>query len=160
MIKKTCLIVSVLLLFGCSKSRVLFFEDLPKEGWTQEDWVSFSYTHRFPEKSFSLNWILRHDDSYPFANIHLIAEWKNPKGKIASDTLTYLLAQPNGKWLGSGLYIKEHKLPFLERFLLDAPGTYVFNVRPAVRDNDRLVAEKTLKGIHQIGLELNPLSNE
>jgi gliding motility-associated lipoprotein GldH len=155
--KNICLIASVMLFFGCSKSSVILFEELPKEGWIQQNWVSFSHTHRLPKKEVALNWVLRHDDDYPFANIHLIAEWKTPKGIIASDTLTYLLAHPDGTWLGSGLYIKEHSLPFLDRFLLDEPGNYSFRIRPAVRANDNLVGEKALIGIHQIGLELKPL---
>ena len=71
-----------------------------------------------------------------------------------------MLAQPNGKWLGKGLYIKEHRLPFVERFLLDEPGVYQFRVRPAVRATEKLVADKTLPGIHQVGIALNPILND
>ena len=69
-------------LVGCSsQSEIeLLFEELPKEGWQQEQWVEFSYTNRLPKKEVALNWILRHDDSYPYANIHFITEWINPKG--------------------------------------------------------------------------------
>ena len=160
MTKILLIFTSLFLLLGCDNSSVLFFEELPKEGWVQEDWVSFDYRHRLPEKDFAVNWILRHDDNYPYANIHLIAEWRNPKGTTFSDTLSYLLASPDGSWLGKGLYIKAHTLPFLERYLLDEPGNYTFRVRPAVRANDALIAEKTLKGIHQIGIELIPISND
>ena len=160
MIKRLLFSILLLLLVGCSNSTVLMFEDLPSEGWLQEEWVSFSYKHRLPQKTVSLDWVLRHDNAYPFANIHLIAEWKNPKGISRSDTLSYLLAEPNGNWLGAGLYVKEHKLPFLNTFLLDEPGTYTFSVRPAVRANETLIGQKILPGIHQIGIALNPLSNE
>lgn len=160
MTKVPTLFALMLLLLGCSKSSIVLFEDLPKSGWEQKKWVSFRYTHRLPKKAFALNWVLRHDDDYPYANIHFIAEWRNPKGEVASDTLTYLLAEPNGRWLGKGLYIKEHKLPFLAHYLLEEPGNYTFRLRPAVRANDKLVADKTLQGIHQIGIQLNPLSDD
>ena len=160
---KSLLLTAIMFwLVGCSsQSEIeLLFEELPKEGWQQEQWVEFSYTNRLPKKEIALNWILRHDDSYPYANIHFITEWINPKGLQDTDTLSYLLAEPNGRWLGKGLYIKEQNLPFLERFLLDEPGTYRFRVRPAVRATEKLVADKTLGGIHQIGIALNPILND
>ncbi len=160
MIRKELLFASMLLLFGCSKQGEVLFENIPESGWEQQDWVSFTYTHRLPQKEVALNWVLRHDNDYPFANIHLIASWQRPKGEVKSDTLTYLLAEPNGRWLGKGFYIVEHQLPFVERYLFHEPGTYTFKVRPAVRATDKLVAEKTLPGIHQIGIAINPLSND
>lgn len=160
MIKTLLFFTPLILLLGCSSSGDLLFQELPKEGWKQNEWVEFNYQNQLPEKEVSVNMILRHDNDYPFANIHLIAAWRNPKGETFSDTLSYLLAQPNGKWLGKGLYIKEHKLPFLERFLLDDPGRYTFRVRPAVRATEKLVADSILPGIHQFGIELNPISND
>tara|TARA_E500000178_G_C16722951_1_gene618024 strand:- start:49 stop:531 length:483 start_codon:yes stop_codon:yes gene_type:complete len=159
-IKAIFLIASMLLLVGCTSQGELLFEELPKEGWQQDQWVEFSYTNRLPKKYASLDWILRHDDDYPFSNIHLIVAWRNPKGVENSDTLSYLLAKPDGRWLGKGLYIKEHSLPFMEQFLLDEPGTYQFQVRPAVRATEKLIADKTLPAIHQVGIAINPLVDE
>lgn len=160
MIKTVFLIASILSLVGCSSQGELLFDEIPEGGWNQEQWVEFSYTNRLPEKEVSLNWILRHDDDYPFSNIHLIAVWRNPKGIEKTDTISYVLAQPDGRWLGKGLYIKEHHLPFVERFLLDEPGVYQFRIRPAVRAAEKLVADKTLHGIHQIGIALNPILHD
>ena len=147
------------LLLGCGK-QVALFKDIPESGWEQQHWMEFQYTHRLPQKEVALNWVLRHNDDYPFANIHLITEWRSPKGLLKSDTLTYLLAEADGRWLGKGFYIVEHLLPFRERYILQEPGNYIFRVRPAVRDTDKLIAEKTLPGIRQIGISLNPLSND
>ena len=152
--------VFILLLAACSKENVLLFKEFPNEGWAQKEWAEFNYTHRLPQKAFTIPLILRHDDSYPYANIHVIAEWENPKGIKGTDTLSYILAYPDGRWKGKGLYIKEHTLPYLNDFMLDEPGNYRFRIRPAVRDNEQLVADKILVGIHQIGIELNPISNE
>ena len=160
MTKTAFLIALMFLLVGCSSPSDLLFETLPKEGWEQNQWVAFSYTHRLPEKEVALHWVLRHDDDYPFSNIHFIANWRNPKGVEETDTLSYLLAQPDGKWLGKGLYIREHRLPFVERFLLDEPGIYQFRIRPAVRATEMLVADNILLGIHQIGITINPISND
>ncbi len=160
MTKRFLLIASVLLLVACSKKNVLLFKELPNEGWIQNEWAEFNYTHRLPQKAYAIDLILRHDDSYPFANIHVISQWESPKGVKETDTLSFVLANPDGRWKGKGLYVKEHTLPYLENFMLNEPGNYKFRVRPAVRETEQLVADKILVGIHQIGIKLTPLSNE
>lgn len=160
MIKPVFIIASLSLFFGCSKSNILLFEDLPATGWEQQNWISFQYTHRLPAKPFQLNWVLRHDNEYPYANIHLIVEQTNPKGVSETDTLSYLLAEPDGRWIGTGLYLKELTLPYVSDFLMDEPGKYTFQIRPSVRANDQVLADKTLVGIHQVGLELIPIPHD
>lgn len=160
MIKTFFLVASIFIVTGCTSRKELLFEELPEEGWQQDQWVEFSYTNRLPKKYASIDWILRHEDNYPFSNIHFIIAWRNPKGVEKTDTISYVLAQPNGRWLGKGLYIKEHSLPYVEQFLLDEPGVYQFRIRPAVRATEKLIADKTLTGIHQVGISINPILNE
>lgn len=158
--KKTISIfASTLLLLACSKTEVLRFTSIPETGWAQEEWVQFTYTHRLPAKKVRAHWKLRHDNDYPYANIHLMAQYTTPKGIIKTDTLTYLMAQPDGTWLGTGWYIKEIDLPYLASLPLDQPGNYHFKLRPLVRAQDALLPDKTLLGIHQVGLELTPINN-
>ncbi|MEK9530996.1 MAG: gliding motility lipoprotein GldH [Flavobacteriaceae bacterium] len=147
-----------LLFLGCSQSEVLLFSSIPEEGWIQHEWVDFRYSNRLPSKDVAVSWKIRHDNDYPYANIHLIARCTNPKGMTTIDTLTYLMATPSGSWLGKGWYIKEIDLLYKEKLSLDEPGEYLFELRPAVRANDAIVPDKKLLGIHQIGLELNLIS--
>jgi gliding motility-associated lipoprotein GldH len=140
---------------GCSQSEALLFSSIPETGWMQHEWVDFTYIHRLPSKDVTVSWKIRHDNDYPYANIHLIARCTSPKGMTTIDTLTYLMAAPDGSWLGEGWYIKEIDLLYKEKLSLDEPGEYLFELRPAVRANDALVPDKKLLGIHQIGLELN-----
>ena len=144
-----------LLFLGCSQSEALLFSSIPETGWMQHEWVDFTYIHRLPSKDVTVSWKIRHDNDYPYANIHLIARCTSPKGMTTIDTLTYLMAAPDGSWLGEGWYIKENDLLYKEMLSLDEPGEYLFELRPAVRANDALVPDKKLLGIHQIGLELN-----
>lgn len=144
-----------LLFLGCSQSEALLFSSIPETGWMQHEWVDFTYIHRLPSKDVTVSWKIRHDNDYPYANIHLIARCTSPKGMTTIDTLTYLMAAPDGSWLGEGWYIKEIDLLYKEKLSLDEPGEYLFELRPAVRANDALVPDKKLLGIHQIGLELN-----
>lgn len=153
--KKTMSLFAIIFLFlGCSNAEALLFTSIPETGWTQQDWVRFSYTNRLPAKKVKASWKLRHDNDYPYANIYLIAQYTTPTGISKTDTLTYLMAQPDGSWLGTGWYIKEIDLPYVASLDLDEPGQYHFQLRPVVRANDNLLPDKRLLGIHQVGLEL------
>jgi hypothetical protein len=60
----------------------------------------------------------------------------------------------------AGMYLHELRLPYVERFLFEETGNYLFRLRPSVRPNDSIVADSLLVGIHQIGLEIRKDSNE
>jgi gliding motility-associated lipoprotein GldH len=115
---------------------------------------------RLANNEASLYWILRHDNDYPYANIFFIAELTTPKGVTQYDTLNYRLANADGSWLGAGMYLHELRLAYVERFLFEEPGNYLFRLRPAVRPNDSIVADSMLVGLHQIGLEIRTSSND
>ena len=158
--KSIILLVLGMLMDSCDTSSVLIFNELPNEGWPQDQWKTFTYKNRLANNEASLYWILRHDNDYPYANIFFIAELTTPKGETQFDTLNYKLAKADGIWLGSGMYLYELRLSYMERFLFEEPGNYLFRLRPAVRPNDSIFADSILVGLHQIGLEIRTLSND
>lgn len=158
--KSFLLLVLSVLLSNCETSSELLFNELPNEGWEQGKWETFTYRNRLTNKKASLHWILRHDNDYPYATIFFIAAFTTPKGITQYDTLNYRLANADGSWLGTGMYVHELSLPYVERFLFEEPGNYLFKLRPAVRSNDRIVADSLLVGLHQIGLEIRTLSDD
>ena len=158
--KSIILLVLGMLMGSCDTSSVLIFNELPNEGWPQDQWETFSYRNYLANNEASLYWILRHDNDYPYANIFFIAELTTPKGITQYDTLNYRLANADGSWLGTGMYLHELRLSYVERFLFEEPGNYLFRLRPAVRSNDSIVADSMLVGLHQIGLEIRTSSND
>ncbi|MDG1930618.1 MAG: gliding motility lipoprotein GldH [Flavobacteriaceae bacterium] len=158
--KPFLLFVLSVLLSSCETSSELLFNELPNDGWKQSQWETFTYRNRLINNEVSLNWILRHDNDYSYANIFFIAELTTPKGIMYHDTLNYRLANADGSWLGTGMYVHELSLPYVERFLFEEPGNYLFRLRPAVRPNNRIVADSLLVGLHQIGLEIRTLSDD
>ncbi len=159
---KKCFLIFVLgvSVGSCDTSIELIFNELPNEGWPQDQWKTFSYKNRLADNETSLYWILRHDNYYPYANIFFIAELTTPKGLTQYDTLNYRLANADGSWLGAGMYLHELRLAYMERFLFEEPGNYLFRLRPAVRPNDSVVADSVLLGLHQIGLEIRTSPND
>jgi gliding motility-associated lipoprotein GldH len=47
---------------------------------------------------------LRNDNNYPYSNIFLIASIQAGNDLIYKDTLEYAMANPDGSWIGKGLY--------------------------------------------------------
>ena len=158
--KSFILLVFCALISSCDNSSELIFKEISSIGWAKNQWETFSYKNRLLKKEASLYWILRHDNEYPYANIFFIAELTTPKGKKHYDTLNYKLANADGSWAGAGMYLHELRLPYMERFLFEETGNYLFRLRPSVRPNDSIVADSLLVGIHQIGLEIRKDSNE
>lgn len=154
------LIVLSVLLSNCQTSSELLFNELQNDGWKQDQWETFTYRNRLANKTASLDWILRHDNNYPYATIFFIAALTTPKGVTQYDTLNYRLANADGSWLGAGMYVHELSLTYMDRFLFEEPGNYLFKLRPAVRSNDRILADSLLVGLHQIGLEIRTLSDD
>jgi gliding motility-associated lipoprotein GldH len=153
-------IVLFTIISGCSFSSTLIFEEINENTWQQDKWKTFNYNNTLPTKKNSLFWVLRHDNDYPYSNIFFITENINPRGVKQTDTLSFKLARPDGSWLGTGVYVYEHRLNYKTNFNFDNLGKYQFRIRPAVRANDNLVPNKSLDGIHQIGLEIRPETNE
>ena len=64
---------------------------------------------------------LRNDNTYPFANIFLIASLTAGGELVTQDTLEYAMAAPDGKWLGTGFTeVKESKLWWKEGVVFPA----------------------------------------
>ena len=139
-------------LVGCSSSNEqLYFESLDN-GWHQKTSISFSFENPNQSNAVDLFLYIRNNESYPFANIHLIAELKDPMGTITTDTLSYRMADTDGQWLGKGMLSKESKLWYKEGVSLPYIGTYFLSVRPAMRYNENIEPMEVLPGITAVGV--------
>ncbi|HET8573846.1 MAG TPA: gliding motility lipoprotein GldH [Edaphocola sp.] len=84
--------------------------------------------------------LLRHDASYPFANIWLRLWVKQPGDSAWSngERLDLRLADISGSWLGKGMgSVWEHKIPLnkTQNLHFSKPGTYQVKVEQIMRDN-------------------------
>lgn len=137
---------------GCSSSgEQLYFESFD-DGWNQINEIAFDFNNQTVSESVNLFLYIRNNEEYPFANIHLITDLEDPLGAKTTDTLTYRLAAPDGRWLGKGLLSKESKLWYKENLALPYIGTYKIRVRHAMRHNENVAALQTLDGITSVGI--------
>ena len=98
---------------------------------------------------------LRNDNTYPFANIFLIASLTAGGELVTQDTLEYAMAAPDGKWLGTGFTeVKESKLWWKEGVVFPAARPLKISSSQAVRNNGVAEGVSKLKGIVAVGISI------
>ena len=98
---------------------------------------------------------LRNNNNYQYSNIFLIASLTAGEEQITNDTLEYLMASPEGKWLGKGfLEVKESKLWWKESVIFPDERPIKINVSQAVRSNGVYKGVEKLKGIVSLGISI------
>jgi gliding motility-associated lipoprotein GldH len=148
----------VMAIASCSLGNESLYFSSFSDGWQQDNPTTFTFTPSQVDTPMNLFLYLRNNDSYPFANIHLITELEDPLGHQVVDTLSYRLAQPNGEWLGEGLLVKESKLWYKEKHVFSVVGEYHLHVRPAMRHNEKANPISVLKGITDLGLGIEQIT--
>ena len=154
----SCLVLLILL--SCDKTRV--FDDYKSVGkaWHRDTIVKFDLPKLDSSKKYNLFLNLRNNDNYPFNNIFLLVSLENPDGLTKVDTLEYEMANADGTLLGDGFTdIKESKLYYKENAVFDKAGTYKISIQQAVRKSGKVVGEKELNGVSEVGFRIES-SNE
>ena len=95
--------------------------------------------------------MIRNNESYPYSNLRLIVHMgKKNHSPIVIDTLNYMLARPDGSWLGRGFgAVKESEFLYKKQFSFPDTGVYQMKITQAMRKD-------TLKGIEDIGYKIEP----
>ena len=144
------------MLSSCSKNKVYDeYQALDSGSWSASESINFEV--QIPEQEGVLyDWLiaLRNNNDYPFSNIYFFVDVESPSGTTQRDTLQYLLAEPNGKWLGSGLgEIKHMTLQYREEQAMVSGGLYKFRISHGMRDEE-------LFGIEDLGFRIEKSTNE
>lgn len=137
---KSGVITVTVLLFGlffsaCDDNRV--FEEnkeLPDNTWSSSNVLKFdvSIVNKEIPTNFYIN--VRNADGYPYNNLFLFIKTTFPSGKMSNDTLECVLADENGKWLGSGMGdIYDNQIPFKKNVLFPEMGKYTFEIQHGMR---------------------------
>jgi gliding motility-associated lipoprotein GldH len=139
-------------IYSCNR-RVVFsdYKALRGAKWHQDSVLRFDMTVPDSTKIYNLYLNVRNEGRYGYSNLWLFVKIVPPKGKVLNDTIELSLANPEGKWLGSGLGdIYDMKYPYKQTTIFPSAGYYRFEVRQGMRTEDGI-----LRGIRDFGITLD-----
>src|ERR1035437_3921137 len=145
------LFITTLLLFLGSCDSKRFFEEnksIDNGVWMKTKFQSFKVNIGDTLARYDLYLNVRNDGVYPYSNLYLFIHTTLPGGKTATDTVECQLADPDGKWRGSGLgSLKFNRFLFQRTIAFPRKGDYRFELEQAMR-------VKELKGIRDVGIRI------
>jgi gliding motility-associated lipoprotein GldH len=116
--------------------------------WHQDSILVFGINVTDSAKIYNLSLNVRNEGRYPYSNLWLFVSIEPPSGKSHKDTVELTLANPAGRWLGSGLGdLYERKYPYKQDIFFPEKGKYTIKVRQGMRTDDEI-----LRGIHDFGI--------
>lgn len=149
----SCLLVCIGGFISSCTDNIMFVENQNMENntWRSDDIKTFKIdvTDTISRLNIFVN--LRTTVDYPYSNIYVFLYSEFPDGTIDKDTLEFLLAEPDGKWLGenSGTIV-EFKGLIASGGRFSVAGEYIFKLQHAMR-------EEELSAIIDIGLQVEKI---
>ncbi len=122
----------------------------PVDGkWNKKDEKKIDFEIKDAQNPKNIIFVVRNNDDFPYSNIRFIVNMTNLKTKKkATDTLNYILARPNGEWLGTGFgSTKEIFFQYKLNYKFPENGKYQIGLIQAMRND-------FLPGIEDIGVKL------
>lgn len=142
-------IALVALFSACDKNMVFDqYKALPQQGWHKDSLLVFelNVTDTLQTNNMYIN--VRNDIKYKYSNLWLFIDIASPDGTVKTDTFEIVLADPTGKWAGTGFGgIKSNQIIYKRSVIFPASGLYKIKIRHGMRWN-------VLKGINDIGIRV------
>ncbi|WP_435624119.1 gliding motility lipoprotein GldH [Flagellimonas sp.] len=161
MLKRTICFFCLLVGFASCNSKLEFskYQSLSEGNWSMDQPVFFEFSDLDSVQAHHMFFNVRNDNNFEFSNLFLITELEFPDGNTQKDTLEYAMAEPTGQWLGKGLgSVKENKLWYKESIVFPDSGVYKVRVTHAMRKNGDVDGISVLKGITDVGLEIEKIT--
>ncbi len=145
-------IVVALLIFtaGCDDG-ALFQQSssIGPEGWSVENVISYEFDIEEKDKRYDMFIDLRNSGSYEYSNLYVFFKLEFPNGKQSVDTVECFLADPTGRWYGSGLGdVYDNRIRVKKGVSFPLNGKYRVSIEQAMR-------KETLDGILDVGFRLS-----
>ncbi|MDQ0476010.1 gliding motility lipoprotein GldH [Chryseobacterium sp. MDT2-18] len=139
----------LLFLASCSKDAEQVFLNNLNGKWDKKAEQKFDFKVTDAQKAKNIIFVVRNNNDYPYSNIRLIVNFHDGQTKKKStDTLNYILAEPNGRWIGKGFGdTKETLFQYKLDYKFPANGDYSIGIIQAMRNDN-------LPGIEDIGVKI------
>lgn len=136
-------------LFGCKDASEEVIMNEVNSSWDKDTAQNFSLEIKDAQQAKNIIFVVRNNNDYPYSNIRIISWLEYGKNNVSKpDTLNYILAKPNGEWIGSGFgEVKESEFQYKLNFKFPKNGNYSIKVKQAMRKDK-------LPGIEDLGLKI------
>lgn len=149
-------LAATFLLFSCETNVIKSeYRSLDGAVWNKDEVLQFTFSEMdtLQEQDIYIN--VRNDNTFAYSNLFIIAALTSPEGRIVKDTLEYVMAEPDGTWLGKGNgSLKENTLWYKENIVFPTSGVYTIEVSHAMRKNGDVSGIIGLEGITDVGIEI------
>ena len=137
-------------LVSCGSDRVVFDQiyTMESSAWEINNNLDFNVEidDHLANYNFYVN--IRNASSYKYSNLYIFIDAVFPDSSVYRDTIECYLADPTGKWLGSGIGdIIDNRILFKKDVKMPSSGDYNFRFTHGMRN-------QKLKGIYDIGLRI------
>lgn len=126
------------MLTACDTERI-YEENFAVENqvWNAEDIKTFSFEITDTLSPVDLYVNIRTTTDYPYSNLYIFLYSDYPNGYTDKDTLEFILAESDGRWLGenSGTVV-ENQILIARGGYFSVSGTYTFKIQHAMREDD------------------------
>jgi gliding motility-associated lipoprotein GldH len=136
---------------SCEDKNVVFEENKEISGavWNVNQPAHFEFEVQDTLSLYNFYVNMRNKGVYPFSNVFVFIEMEFPNGKKSVDTVECYLADPKGKWLGSGLGdIYDNRFLYQQGKQFPLQGRYKIDIIQGMRVPD-------LEGICDVGFRLS-----
>lgn len=134
---------------ACDHKKVFeAYHKIDEKGWNKDSVVVFKVYLTDTIKNQNLFVNIRNKGTYAYSNIYLFLSINSPDGKMRTDTVEFTLADPSGKWRGSGIGgLHDNQIPYKSSIYFPHKGEYKFMIKQGMRDN-------VLQGIRDVGFRI------
>lgn len=145
-------IFCILLITGivsCDRKRVFeSYQPIGENGWNKDSVKVFPVLLKDTTRNHNLYVNIRNKGTYPYSNLYLFISIGSPDGKTLIDTVEFSLAEPSGRWKGSGIGdLHDNQILYKSSVYFQHKGKYTFRIKQGMRDN-------VLQGIRDIGIRI------
>ena len=114
------------------------YEDVEDGLWPVDKKYTFQFEVQDSTQLYTLYYLVRNAQQYPYYNLYLTRQMKGPDGKAMYTRLDemYLSDQVTGKPRGSGLGdLFDHKISFQRNYRFPRTGNYSITIAQSMRQN-------------------------
>lgn len=125
-----------LLITSCDSNRI-YEENQVVDGnvWQSDDIKVFEFDVQDTLSALDLFVNIRTTTDYPYSNLYIFLYSHYPDGYTDKDTLEFILAENNGKWLGeSSGTVVENQILISRGGRFTTSGKYTFKIQHAMRE--------------------------